>query len=62
MFKFTLAISFFVHCETQHETDDYWEVRLDGGAGGGVTGETKAHDHAIALGARQSEPFAASVL
>jgi len=31
-FKFTEAVSFVVHCETQKEVDDYWEKLLVGGA------------------------------
>jgi predicted 3-demethylubiquinone-9 3-methyltransferase (glyoxalase superfamily) len=31
MFKFTEAISFQVHCETQEEIDDYWEKLSAGG-------------------------------
>ena len=31
MFKFSPAISFFVHCETQAEIDDYWAKLSDGG-------------------------------
>jgi len=31
-FKFTEAISFVVHCETQKEVDYYWEKLLAGGA------------------------------
>jgi predicted 3-demethylubiquinone-9 3-methyltransferase (glyoxalase superfamily) len=31
-FTFTPAISFFVHCETQHEVDDLWEKLSAGGA------------------------------
>jgi len=32
MFKFTEAISFFVHCETQEEVDDLWnKLTADGG-------------------------------
>jgi len=30
-FKFTPAISFFVHCETQEEVDDLWEKLSAGG-------------------------------
>ena len=30
-FSFTPAISFFVHCETQAEVDDYWEKLSAGG-------------------------------
>ena len=30
-FKFTHAISLFVHCETQAEIDDYWAKLSDGG-------------------------------
>ena len=30
-FKFTEAISFFVHCETQEEVDYLWEKLSDGG-------------------------------
>jgi predicted 3-demethylubiquinone-9 3-methyltransferase (glyoxalase superfamily) len=31
MFTFTEAISFFVHCETQAEVDDFWEKLSAGG-------------------------------
>lgn len=31
MFKFTPAISFVVHCESQEEIDHYWSVLSDGG-------------------------------
>jgi predicted 3-demethylubiquinone-9 3-methyltransferase (glyoxalase superfamily) len=31
LFAFTSAISFFVHCETQHEIDEYWEKLSEGG-------------------------------
>jgi predicted 3-demethylubiquinone-9 3-methyltransferase (glyoxalase superfamily) len=31
-FKFTEAISFVVHCETQQEVDTYWEKLTAGGA------------------------------
>jgi predicted 3-demethylubiquinone-9 3-methyltransferase (glyoxalase superfamily) len=31
MFTFSPAISFFVHCETQAEIDDYWAKLSDGG-------------------------------
>jgi len=31
MFKFTPAISFVVHCETQAEVDEYWEKLSAGG-------------------------------
>jgi predicted 3-demethylubiquinone-9 3-methyltransferase (glyoxalase superfamily) len=32
MFKFTEAVSFFVHCETQEEVDTYWnKLTADGG-------------------------------
>jgi len=31
MFKFSPAISFFVHCETQDEIDSYWTRLSDGG-------------------------------
>jgi predicted 3-demethylubiquinone-9 3-methyltransferase (glyoxalase superfamily) len=31
MFTFTEAISFFVHCETQAEVDDFWERLSAGG-------------------------------
>ena len=30
-YSFTPAISFFVHCETQEEVDDYWEKLTAGG-------------------------------
>ncbi len=30
-FKFTEAISFFVHCETQEEVDELWEKLSEGG-------------------------------
>ena len=30
-FKFTEAISFFVHCETQQEVDEFWEKLSEGG-------------------------------
>ena len=30
-FKFTEAISFVVHCQSQEEVDDYWEKLTDGG-------------------------------
>jgi predicted 3-demethylubiquinone-9 3-methyltransferase (glyoxalase superfamily) len=30
-FKFTEAISFFVHCETQQEVDELWEKLSEGG-------------------------------
>jgi len=30
-FSFTPAISFFVHCETQEEVDDFWEKLSEGG-------------------------------
>lgn len=30
-FKFTEAVSFFVHCKTQEEVDDYWQKLLTGG-------------------------------
>jgi len=30
-FKFTEAISFFVHCETQEEVDELWEKLTEGG-------------------------------
>src|SRR5580698_7859521 len=33
-FKFTPAISFFVHCKTQREIDYYWEKLSQGGAKG----------------------------
>ena len=31
IFKFTEAISFVVHCESQKEVDEYWEKLLQGG-------------------------------
>lgn len=31
-FKFTEAVSFVVHCETQAEVDDYWDKLSAGGA------------------------------
>jgi predicted 3-demethylubiquinone-9 3-methyltransferase (glyoxalase superfamily) len=31
-FKFTEAISFAIHCETQEEVDRYWEKLSDGGS------------------------------
>jgi predicted 3-demethylubiquinone-9 3-methyltransferase (glyoxalase superfamily) len=31
MFTFTPAISFFIHCETQPEIDDFWEKLSAGG-------------------------------
>jgi predicted 3-demethylubiquinone-9 3-methyltransferase (glyoxalase superfamily) len=31
MFTFTPAISFFIHCETQEEIDDFWEKLSAGG-------------------------------
>ncbi len=31
LFAFTSAISFFVHCETQQEIDEYWEKLSEGG-------------------------------
>jgi predicted 3-demethylubiquinone-9 3-methyltransferase (glyoxalase superfamily) len=30
-FKFTEAVSFVVHCETQREVDEYWDKLLEGG-------------------------------
>jgi predicted 3-demethylubiquinone-9 3-methyltransferase (glyoxalase superfamily) len=33
-FKFTHAISLFVHCKTQREVDDYWEKLSKGGEKG----------------------------
>ncbi len=30
-FTFSPAISFFVHCETQEEVDEYWEKLSKGG-------------------------------
>jgi predicted 3-demethylubiquinone-9 3-methyltransferase (glyoxalase superfamily) len=30
-FKFTPAVSFFVHCGSQAEVDEYWDKLLDGG-------------------------------
>ncbi|WP_205500376.1 VOC family protein [Rufibacter psychrotolerans] len=30
-YAFTPAISFFVHCDTQAELDEYWDKFLDGG-------------------------------
>ena len=32
MFKFSPAISFVVHCETQEEVDHFWAKLLEGGA------------------------------
>jgi predicted 3-demethylubiquinone-9 3-methyltransferase (glyoxalase superfamily) len=32
VFKFSPAVSFFVHCETQAEVDRYWDAFADGGA------------------------------
>ena len=32
MFTFTPAISFFIHCETQAEIDEFWEKLSAGGA------------------------------
>jgi predicted 3-demethylubiquinone-9 3-methyltransferase (glyoxalase superfamily) len=34
LFKFTEAVSFFVHCETQQEVDDLWEKLSAGGEKG----------------------------
>jgi predicted 3-demethylubiquinone-9 3-methyltransferase (glyoxalase superfamily) len=34
IFKFTEAISFFVHCETQDEVDELWEKLSEGGEEG----------------------------
>jgi len=34
IFKFTEAISFFVHCETQEEVDELWEKLSEGGEEG----------------------------
>jgi len=34
MFKFTEAVSFVVHCETQEEVDEYWEKLSAGGQPG----------------------------
>ena len=34
MFKFTEAVSFFVHCKDQKEVDYYWSKFTDGGAPG----------------------------
>ena len=34
MFKFTPAISFVVHCESQAEIDNYWDALSDGGREG----------------------------
>jgi len=34
LFKFTEAISFFVHCETQTEVDELWEKLSAGGEKG----------------------------
>ncbi len=31
MFKFTEAISFYVHCDTQEEVDHYWSRLVEGG-------------------------------
>jgi predicted 3-demethylubiquinone-9 3-methyltransferase (glyoxalase superfamily) len=31
LFKFTEAISFWIHCETQEEVDHYWNHLTDGG-------------------------------
>jgi predicted 3-demethylubiquinone-9 3-methyltransferase (glyoxalase superfamily) len=31
MFKFTEAVSFQIHCETQEEVDHYWEKLSEGG-------------------------------
>jgi len=31
MYKFSPAISFVVHCETQEEVDEYWEKLSEGG-------------------------------
>ena len=31
MFTFTPAISFFIHCETQGEIDEFWEKLSNGG-------------------------------
>jgi predicted 3-demethylubiquinone-9 3-methyltransferase (glyoxalase superfamily) len=31
MFKFTEAVSFFVHCENQADVDYYWEKLSEGG-------------------------------
>jgi len=31
-YKFTPAVSFMVHCETQEEVDDYWDKLSEGGA------------------------------
>lgn len=30
-FEFNPAVSFFVHCETQNEVDDYWSKLTEGG-------------------------------
>lgn len=40
MFKFSEAISFVVHCETQAEIDEYWE-KLSAGGGAGQCGWLK---------------------
>src|SRR5882672_8690026 len=32
LFKFTPAISFFIHCETQPEIDEFWEKLSAGGS------------------------------
>jgi len=34
IFKFTEAVSFFVHCETQDEVDELWEKLSEGGEEG----------------------------
>lgn len=34
VFKFNEAVSFFVHCETQQEVDEYWERLGEGGQAG----------------------------
>jgi len=34
IFKFTEAVSFFVHCETQDEVDELWEKLTEGGEEG----------------------------
>jgi predicted 3-demethylubiquinone-9 3-methyltransferase (glyoxalase superfamily) len=31
-YKFTPAVSFMVHCETQEEVDEYWDKLSEGGA------------------------------
>jgi predicted 3-demethylubiquinone-9 3-methyltransferase (glyoxalase superfamily) len=34
LFKFNEAVSFFVHCETQQEVDEYWDKLSEGGQAG----------------------------